>query len=81
MFRGETITEVAEFRVPEVEVLPAPLAEAMPADLLRLIVELLAPDREARPASGGAVRARLLELQPLPSGQSEVALRRTGFQS
>ena len=72
LFRGRSFDELGELRLVEAE-LPAHL----PADLRRLIGELLAAYPGDRPATGAAVRARLLALTgaaaPQPTGQAELA--------
>jgi len=77
LFRGASLFEVREFRTPEAELAGSRHGDALPAELRRLVVELLAPLPEDRPRTGGDVRARLLALTdaaaPLPNGPRALA--------
>jgi serine/threonine-protein kinase len=77
LFPTTSLAVIEDFRIPEAELAATPLGARLPDELRRLVVELLALDRDARPASGAIVRNGLLaltgEFAPFPNGRAELA--------
>jgi serine/threonine-protein kinase len=77
LFRGKSLTEVEEIRMPEAELDALPRGPEIPHELRALVCDLLAIRPEARPATGAIVRARLLAIvgsaAAFPDGQRELA--------
>ena len=77
LFRGRSLLEVADFRIPEAELAAGSHDRPLPGELVRVVVELLAARPDDRPARAGNVRTRLLGLTgdaaPFPDGPTALA--------
>jgi serine/threonine-protein kinase len=77
MFRGKSLTEVEDLRMPELELDALPRGAEVPHELRALVRDLLQLRPEARPETGAVARRRLLAIEGsaagFPNGQRELA--------